>query len=209
MSKYLNLIVIIFAASTINELSCQILSDKERNFIKDSSYVHKLTESQINSFRDKALRKTNDLSEYIKRIGDKGTKSDRKDEAIDLAVDLFINENSIVEVSSLKSPTNNRYKIREYLTKIKLLPYSDVKITWFDLFFASEFIKRPDGKYVAVATVYQQFEGVNIELQSYKDITKKNIEIIIQKIDAQTPEGIKSYWEVVLGDIRVMETKKK
>jgi hypothetical protein len=168
----------------------------------------RLNEEQKKDFSDKALRKTKALSNYISTIADKSKEETQKSRAIDLAVKLFMSENSAVEISSLNKQTK-RLKIRAYLNKLKLLPYYKVKISWFDIFFASNFTKRPDGKYEAIATIFQKFEGSNNDGIKYIDITKKNIQIIIEQVEIKTGDKAEKVWEVFLGDIKVEETRKE
>ncbi|HWY36239.1 MAG TPA: hypothetical protein VNX68_16455, partial [Nitrosopumilaceae archaeon] len=66
-------------------------------------------------FEDRAVQKTNKLNEYLKILCNKSATYEKSNEAIDQAVSLFVNENSVVETSSIKKNTVNHYKIREYL----------------------------------------------------------------------------------------------
>jgi hypothetical protein len=167
-----------------------------------------LSDAQMADFKDKALRKTNALSNYISTIANKSFDDTQRDQAIDQAVKLFMDENCIVEVSSLNNTKIDRFKIRVYLRKLKALPYSKVTIEWFDIFYASNFKKRPDGKYEAVATIYQRFTGATAEGGKYEDITKKNITIIIDRVQIAVGGTYETYWDIFLGDIKVEETKK-
>ena len=176
---------------------------------KDSSLtVANLSVAELTDFKDKALRKTKALSNYISTVADKSKDETQRNKAIDLAVKLFMGESNTVEVSSLNSKEPKRYKIRAYLNKLKMLPYIKAKIEWYDMFFASNFTKRPDGRYEAVATIYQRFTGITDEDEKYMDITKKNIQIIIEQKEIKTGDIVEQVWEVFLGDIKVEETKK-
>jgi hypothetical protein len=177
-------------------------------FANDTLKVAVLSEAQLADFKDKALRKTKALSNYISTIGDKSKDEVQRNKAIDLSVGLFMSEDNVVEVSSLNSNGNKRFKIRDYLLKIKMLPYKRVKIEWFDIFFSSNFTKRPDGRYEAVATIYQRFTGENNEGGIYQDITKKNIVIVIEQASIDFGDRTEKFWEIFLGDIKVEETKK-
>jgi hypothetical protein len=185
-------------------------TDIENELFKNDDSVKelKLTEEEKADFKDKALRKTKALSNYISTIAEKSKDETQRNKAIDLAVKLFMDENNTVEVSSVNNKETKRFKIRAYLNKLKMLPYARVTITWYDIFFASNFTKRPDGRYEAVATIYQRFEGTTNEGGKYIDITKKNIQIIIEQIEIKTGDQVATVWEVFLGDIKVEETKK-
>ena len=173
----------------------------------DSIKELQLSEAQKFDFKDKALRKTKALSNYISTIANKSKEETQRNKAIDLAVKLFMQEDNTVEVSSLNKE-NKRFRIRAYLNKLKLLPYSNVEITWYDMFFASNFTKRTDGKYEATATIYQRFVGTTNEGGKYIDITKKSITIIIEQIEIKTGDQVATVWEVFLGDVKVEETKR-
>ena len=66
--------------------------------------------------------------------------------------------------------------------------------------------RQPDGKYVGVITVYQRFEGISEDGLTYKDTTKKDITIYVEKKKTQIRGRIIEFWDVLLGDIRVTET---
>jgi hypothetical protein len=53
-------------------------------------------------FEDRAVQKTNKLNEYLKILCNKSATYEKSNEAIDQAVSLFVNENAIVETSSIK-----------------------------------------------------------------------------------------------------------
>ena len=74
--------------------------------------------------------------------------------------------------------------------------YDKVTIRFYDVFFISNFKKRPDGKYEAVVSMSQKFTGEGD--RPYSDVVQKNIQIILVPI--QKPEG--TYYEVKLGIFR-------
>jgi hypothetical protein len=208
--------ICILPYTTFSQNDTVINTDVENSLIKNDSLTIEIdslnevimTEAQMEDFKDKALRKTRTLSNYISVIADKSKDNAQRDKAIDLAVKLFISEDKIVEVSSLNTDDIKRFKVREYFIKLKLLPYSKVTIEWFDIFYASDFKKRTDGRFEAVATIFQRFSGITEEGGAYIDITKKNITIIIDKGEIMIGTNIETYWDIFLGDIKVVETKK-
>lgn len=206
------LILISLATAAQTEIENEIFKNdtiKDVGLISiDSLKEAVLSEAQLADFKDKALRKTKALSNYISTIGDKIKDNIQRDKAIDLAVGLFMSEDNVVEVSSLNSKESKRFKIRDYLLKVKMLPYKKVSIEWFDIFFSSNFTKRLDGRYEAIASIYQRFSGVNDEGGVYFDVTKKNIVIIIEQAAIGTGDRLDNFWEIFLGDIKVEETKK-
>lgn len=188
-----------------NALAQIDVTQKHKSY--DSLPDANLSETQLADFKDKALRKTKALSGYIAIVADKKQSEIQRNRAIEEGIKLFRSESNIVEVSVLNSPNPpSRYPIRNYFIKLKKLPYAKTTITWFDLYF-STFVKRADGRYEGVATIFQRFDGVMKEGWVYKDITQKKIQIILSLKTIKTGDEEKLEWEVVLGDIEVVGTK--
>jgi hypothetical protein len=55
-------------------------------------------------------------------------------------------------------------------------------------------------------TVYQRFEGTTEDGLKYRDTTKKDITIYVERKKTQISGRIVEFWDVSLGDIRVTET---
>ena len=152
-----------------------------------------------------ALEKVHDLSKYISIIGSKDTPFAEAQRVMDRAEELFA-ENSEIGVSSLNHPEVNYYKVREYFQRLMALNYDKINISWYNIHYISDLERQPDGKYVGVITIYQRFEGVTKEGLKYKDTTKKDITIYVEKKQTQIRGRIIDFWDVLLGDIRVTET---
>ncbi len=155
-----------------------------------------------------ALEKVRDLSKYISIIGNKETPLSESARAIDRAKELFM-EGSQIGVSSLSRKTVKYYSIEKYLYRLASLNYDKVNIDWFDIQYVSDLELQPDGRYVGVITVYQKFEGKTKEGLVYKDVTKKDITIYVERKQTQIAGRLIGFWDVLLGDIRVKETSYK
>lgn len=154
-----------------------------------------------------ALEKVKDLSKYISIIGDKATPWSDAQRVIERAVELFM-ENSEIGVSRKRSPDVNYYKVREYFDRLMQLNYSKVKIDWYKIQYVSDLVRQPDGTYVGVITIYQRFQGYNKENGLvYEDTTKKDITVYVKRKETQIGGRLIGFWDVMLGDIRVKETK--
>jgi len=174
----------------------------------DSPIGKTLTPEQIGGFREQAIKTINDLEKFIQIITNKRSSFDKKNDAIELALDLFIADTTTIEVSSLKSGGIRTFEIGAYLAKLKLLPYASVKITWYKIYLGSNFVKSPDGYYYGSATFLQRFEGIsNNEMGNYTDITKRHITIVLKKLDALEGDIKVDKYILKLGDIKVEETK--
>ena len=90
--------------------------------------------------------------------------------------------------------------------RLNQLNYDRVMIKWYNIHYISDLERQPDGKYVGVITVYQRFEGISDDGLTYKDTTKKDITIYVEKKKTQIRGRIIEFWDVLLGDIRVTET---
>src|SRR3989339_760752 len=124
-------------------------------------------------FKIKAMVKESGGNVTEQTITDKSLENDTKMMAVDQAVRLFQSEDNTVEVSSLGSTNVTAIPVRQYLNKIRVLKYSKIIITWFDINYVSEFKQGADGKYYAVITIFQKFEGYRDGKLAYSDISQK------------------------------------
>lgn len=152
-----------------------------------------------------ALEKVRDLSKYISIIGNKKTPFSEASRVMDRAEELF-SPGSEMGVSSLNTKEVNYYKVRKYFERLMALNYDRVTIKWYDIHYISDLERQPDGKYVGVVTIYQRFEGESDDGMKYKDTTKKDITIYVERKKTQISGRTIEFWDVLLGDIRVTET---
>jgi hypothetical protein len=155
-----------------------------------------------------ALEKVRDLSKYISIVGDKNTAFNESNRVIERASELFAPDSKI-GVSSLNSKDIKYYTVRKYFERLMALNYNKVNIQWYDIQYISDLELQPDGKYVGVITIYQKFEGSDMEGMKYRDVTKKDITIYVEKKKTQISGRMIEFWDVLLGDMRVTETKKQ
>jgi hypothetical protein len=152
-----------------------------------------------------ALEKVRDLSKYISIIGNKKTQFSEATRVMDRAEELFA-PGSEMGVSSINRKEVNYYKVRKYFERLMALNYDRVSIQWYDIHYISDLERQPDGRYVGVVTVYQRFEGTSDDGMKYKDTTKKDITIYVERKKTQIAGRTIEFWDVMLGDIRVTET---
>jgi hypothetical protein len=152
-----------------------------------------------------ALEKVRDLSKYIGIIGNKKTPFSEATRVMDRAEELFAPD-SEMGVSSLNRKEISYYKVRKYFERLMALNYDRVTISWYDIHYISDLERQPDGRYVGVVTIYQKFEGTSDDGMKYKDTTKKDITIYVERKKTQIQGRIIEFWDVMLGDIRVSET---
>lgn len=153
-----------------------------------------------------ALEKVKDLGTYISIIGNKDTPFSEANRVIDRAMELFADD-SQMGVSSLSRPDIKYYGIREYFQRLMALNYDRINIEWFNIQYISDLVRQPDGRYVGVITIYQRFTGESDDGLKYVDMTKKDITVYVERKQTQIQGRIIGFWDVLLGDIRVTETK--
>ncbi|HSJ66332.1 MAG TPA: hypothetical protein VK921_01600 [Anditalea sp.] len=153
-----------------------------------------------------ALEKVKDLSKYISIIGSKETQFSEANRVMDRAEELFAPA-AEMGVSSINTKDVAYYKVRRYFERLMALNYDRVNISWYDIHYISDLERQPDGRFVGVVTVYQRFEGTSQEAGlNYRDTTKKDITIYVERKSTQVAGRTIEFWDVMLGDIRVTET---
>ncbi len=153
-----------------------------------------------------ALEKVKDLGKYISIIGNKDTPFSEANRVIDRALELFA-EGSQMGVSSLNRKDIKYFGIRGYFQRLMALNYDRVTVNWFNIQYISDLVRQPDGRYVGVITVYQRFTGETDDGLKYVDTTKKDITVYVERKQTQIQGRVIGFWDVLLGDIRVTETK--
>lgn len=123
--------------------------------------------------------------------------------AIKGAIDLFINENANVEVSNLTSTDKKKYKIREYLNRIKLNKFDKVEITNVNIQYIGKPRKGSNGQYYSTVLFEQVFNGLQDGHIIYEErvLKKQNITVKVKEVNKNL------VWDVFLNDIGVEETK--
>ena len=152
-----------------------------------------------------ALEKVRDLSKYISIVGSKDTPFSEANRVIDRAEELFAT-GAEIGVSSVNTDDVTYFEVRRYFEHLMALNYDQVTIKWYDIQYISDLEQQPDGSFVGVITIYQRFEGRSDDGLEYKDTTKKDITIFVQKKETQIGGRTIDFWDVLLGDIRVVET---
>lgn len=142
------------------------------------------------------------LENLIKTIADKSVDKKIRQNAKDQVIEMFINDQCKIQVTSKKMKNPTSYVLRDYLTRIYNYGYKDVKIEWKYINIIEDIRQKDDGFYYGKLRVYQLFEGTGN--RPYRDITEKDIEVKLEKkyIDSGQKNN-SSYFEVRFGDISV------
>ncbi|MCU0353934.1 MAG: hypothetical protein MUD08_09415 [Cytophagales bacterium] len=165
---------------------------------------------EFEKFRNKALLKVDELGTYLATVVDPKTPADKANATIDLAVTLFVNEDARVEVSNVNTGVKNKYKIRDYLRRLKLVGsgYQEVEVSYADISYATDFRKGPDGNYYGVVSFVQTFKGLVDGKVVYGDVTQRNVTVILKLYEKAVDGETKKLWDVFLADVGIEETRK-
>ncbi|MBK9792203.1 MAG: hypothetical protein IPP60_03680 [Sphingobacteriales bacterium] len=174
-----------------------------------SQSIVSFTEEQLSGFEKQAEQEIMDLTSQINIIAYKSNPLKKKMDAISTAMELFANEENTVEVRSIKNPNLIVVrKIREYLSRIKLLSYNNITFTAFNIRITKNLTKGEDGRYYGVISYCQNFSATaiqqTIEGKKFKkidDTTCRDVQVIVSK-DYLFGEEV---WIVKLGDIKVQD----
>ncbi|MEA5404400.1 hypothetical protein VB776_15815 [Arcicella sp. DC2W] len=166
---------------------------------------------QLTEFKELTLRRVNDLTNYIKQIGDKSLPERPRLKSIQLAMSLFdtVYYNSdgekvikmpTVQVSRKDGSVEN-IPIKQYFNTLFKLPhFPKVEISSYDVSYCSDFEKGMDGNYHATAFYYQRFKGYDQKGKvSYESKDRKAIEV------TEKPNA-KGKFTISFGNISVIET---
>ena len=166
-----------------------------------------LSEQDLELFREQTRQKVEELQQHIATIGDKAQPMDRRNLAEREALKLFY-AGAQIEISSRNASgavSKVTRDIDQYLARLKSLPYTRVVIRFYEIAYISELTRGPDGRYYSVATILQEFTGFTGDNITYSDITKKEVEIIIDLVE--DPFFNEKSWRIFLGDIKATETR--
>jgi len=166
-----------------------------------------LSDQDIEVFKEQTRQKVSEFQQYIVTLGNKEEPAEKRNMAEKEAIKLFY-KGAEMEISTVL-PDGTVKKLNrpmeKYLARLKALPYTRVVIRFYDIAYIREFTKGPDGKYYSTATIIQEFTGFNEDNIIYKDVTTKDIEIIIDIVEDTFFN--EKRWKIFLGDIKASETK--
>ncbi len=198
------LFVGLFLAGNAQEPTKTAISSKEAKIVDEIN----LSDADIEVFKEQTKQKVEEFQQHIVTIGSKDQPAEKRNMAEKEALKLFFKgaemQTSVIMPDG--SVTIQSRPMEKYLARLKSLPYTAVVIKFYDLVYISSFTKGPDGRYYSSATVIQEFTGFTGDNIVYKDVTKKEIEIVIDLLEDKFFNEKK--WRVFLGNIKATETKK-
>jgi hypothetical protein len=176
---------------------------------KEAKIVDKinLSEQDIQLFKEQTKQKVDEFQQYIVTLGSKDEPAEKRNMAEKEALKLFY-KGAQMEISMMQADGTVQKidrPMEKYLARLKSLPFTKVIIKFYDIAYIRDFTKGPDGKYYSTATIIQEFTGFKDDNIVYSDVTKKDIEIIIDLVEDKF--FLDKRWKIFLGDIKATETK--
>jgi hypothetical protein len=166
-----------------------------------------LSEQDIQLFKEQTKQKVDEFQQYIVTLGSKDEPTEKRNMAEKEALKLFY-KGAQMEISMIQSDGTVQKidrPMEKYLARLKSLPFTKVIIKFYDIAYIRDFTKGPDEKYYSTATIIQEFTGFKDDNIIYTDVTKKDIEIIIDLVEDKF--FLEKRWKIFLGDIKATETK--
>ena len=162
-----------------------------------------LTDEQYKQYRNSALQKVDRFVEFLNVLANKEADAEEKEKAIDQAAELFL-PGATIEVTSANKPGVRKYLVKDYLLRLKMIPYASSTIEWSEIGYIKELTKAADGAYYGVISGQQTFNGYggkDGEGVLYSDVTQKNVQVKLDTYKKPNNGKMMVNWEVLLGNI--------
>ncbi|WP_146897435.1 hypothetical protein [Adhaeribacter aerolatus] len=182
-------------------------NDSTKSSVTAPSGKKDLSKADIERFQYKAKEKTDRLGTYLALIADKATERAEANKAVDAACGLFLSDSSRITVSNVNNNKKVKHTVRNYLKRLRLLPYDEVVVTWTNVGYVTNLKKGPDGNYYGSVTFQQVFEGYTDGKPLYRDVTQKSVQVVLKMYDWIEEGEKKQLWDVFLSDVGVEETR--
>jgi hypothetical protein len=186
-------------------LPCVVLAQDSTKARVDSLLGgHHITRQE---FADKCEQKTKLFTDYLAILCKKNAANEELNKATDQAMALFVSEDAMVEVSSNNRNSITRYKIRSYLSRLKLVPYDRIEVQWVHVQYVGDLKLGPDGNLHGTVSFEQVFRAYRDNQLVYSDATIKTANILLKMYRTSSDGQSGASWDVLLSDVGVNATK--
>jgi hypothetical protein len=180
--------------------------------VRNKDTVRPVTEAMLGNvsneeFKKKALAKIKEFQNCLRVLCGIQSSNEAQDYAVDQAVSLFV-EGAIIEVSSAQSNEKKHLRVRDFLEKLRNLPYDGIIITFSHVDYVSNIRKGADGKYYGLVSFEQTFRAYRDGHVVYVDETKKTTEVQLVVYEKNLRGNSVQQWDVMLSDVEVVGTKR-
>lgn len=180
------------------------IEKKEEPVVPITPQKKGLSEEELGTYSKKGVKKVDEFVQYLNIISDKSIDPDKKDEAIEQAIKLFLVD-ATIEVSSANRQGKRKYPVKDYLTRLKLLPYGSTNISWNEVNYVNDLTLAGDGNYYGTITGSQTFTGYGANNQDvmYSDVTRKSVKVKLQSYKKSIEGQQTTNWDILLGNVGI------
>lgn len=158
-------------------------------------------------FAEKCTQKTRQFTDYLKILCDKTSNPEDLDKATKGALQLFVNEDAIIQVSTNGRDHDKSYKVKQYLNNLRVLPYDRIDVQWVNFQYVDDLKLNKDGNLEGTVSFEQIFRAYKDNAMVYSDVTTKTANVVLKTYDVAV-NGVKTKdWEVLLSEVGVFNTK--
>lgn len=177
-----------------------------------------LSGEEIEAFKVQCQERVDALQMALEIIADKRQSSEIKQHYIRTIPEMFMGNGDAwtdnsgglhaavkMQVSSASNGKITDVPLKQYLTRLRDMPYTSVELKKAKTCMISNLYKVSDNLYMGTCTFFQYFTGQTGESVVYRDYTQKEVDVYISRI---ADGSIGTYWDMKFGDINVTETRK-
>lgn len=177
-----------------------------------------LSGEEIEAFKVQCQERVDALQMALEIIADKCQNSEIKQHYIRTIPEMFMGNGDAwtdnsggvhaavkMQVSSASNGRITDIPLKQYLTRLRDMPYTSVELKKAKTCMISNLYKVSDNLYMGTCTFFQYFTGQTGESVVYRDYTQKEVDVYISRI---ADGSIGTYWDMKFGDINVTETRK-
>lgn len=173
---------------------------------QSSDPANPLTPAELDSFHSQAENRIRMLEQCIQTIADKKRSREEREATIDMALRLFV-KGATMEVSRRNGTVSSPIPIERYFRSLYALPYTDVKVTFFQAARLSDWQQQPDGSYQATGHYFQRTDATRNGATVLKgDLVRKKIDVDLRL--REDPFYQENHWMVLFDNVTVEATGK-
>lgn len=182
--------------------------------------THDLTPEELEAFKVQCQERVDAFQMGLEIIADKRQDAEIKNHYIKTLPEMFMgngdkwtdvkggSHNAVkMQVSSIADGQLriNDIPLKEYLPRLRNLPYTYVEVKKAKTCMISNLYKVSENMYMGTCTFFQYFTGKSGEVLVYRDYSQKDVDVYIQRVE---DGSLGTYWDMKFGDINVSETRK-
>ncbi|WP_020604751.1 hypothetical protein [Spirosoma spitsbergense] len=162
-----------------------------------------LTDDEKEKYQESSLHRLDDFIVAVNTVTDRNRSNDEKDRAINDALKLFA-DGATIEVNSVKNPNPRPVSLKNYLNRLRVLPYRKTTVEWYEVNFVENLTPTADGLYEGTIAGEQRFtaQGANGRTV-YSDVTRKNVRVRLSSYDKTIDGKASTRWHILLGNIKI------